>query len=80
MNRSQPLESTIPDFVIEVRQPGERGADATLVLNFGDAVYESMDITFQPPGNVARGMDILNGMIEAASAAIDLSKSSRGGS
>lgn len=65
----------MPDGTIEVRQPGERGADATLVLNFGEAgVVEAMDVTFQPPGDTDRGLGLLSEMVEGANALMNLSK------
>jgi hypothetical protein len=70
----------MPDGTIEIRQPGERGVDATLVLNFGDdTVAEVMDVTFQPPGDVDRGMGLLADLVAAGNLLMKYSKSPGGG-
>lgn len=50
----------MPDGKIELTD-GKSGADATLVLNFGEAgIVEAMDVTFQPPGDTELGLDLLD--------------------
>lgn len=67
------------DGKIEIK-PGARGADATLVLNFGEAgAVEAMDVTFQPPGDTARGGALLTELVEAGNALMELAKTSGGG-
>lgn len=67
----------MPGGKIEIL-PGKRGADRTLALNFGEAgVVEAMDITFQPEGDIARGVGLLTEMVAGANALMDLSKGDR---